>query len=453
MKMQINIVAITMLAMIILVGCGDNGLQEEQDVNSVVDTISQLEKEFNNSNSRDQRIILYNGLKDLKDGYINDGENELATFDNVLSSMGDWFFDSYVEMISSVEVQSNEYQNKKNELVDLMVNEINNAHTGFLSAIRTFNNECEDEECEHEHGFIMVSTVASQHYYEFVYNRMDYTENEFFNDLDSSIEGYIIEFEKVKELITNEGIITDSTRVMELFERISENVNELMLMMDDVIDVDNSYENTLDNKFNWFIEHYEDLLAYAKDRERIAHEVAFEIVTQAGPGGVTFDPEFESLRDISAVNRQIYSLITLKQLLEVDGVVSTSDIEKFNMIIDEHIEEYSKELERLEAEKTARERQQQSIRRSSGGGSNRSSGDGSGGGSSGNESGSGGDFVIRFIPWDELDMRMNVTCFLCGLQMEVRWWSGNPTPPDDMCDPCVGYYLKQGINPRTLPRP
>jgi hypothetical protein len=337
-------------------------------MNAVVDAVAERNGLYFNNENRNFKITLYTELNEFKSNFVNNNpviheiireqyrDNVISHFDLLLISMQNWFYNNYVETISSIHLKSDDNLAELELFVDENLSIVDDFHHRFLAFVNKIDIENEQEN--------RVALEISRLYFEVVNSKNQFERNEFIEERIENAETYSIELSVLKTLIANE-ILKDVNQIQELENKINIVFDELILIIenDDKNHIIIEYEKLIENILNWFLEFYQQVINEITERE-LANE-----------------------DDKETIGKQIEDLENVKLFMTEDKVVGVVEMDRFNETIDEFIEEYNVKLEeiaereRLEEERLAREAAERARRQR---------------GSSGGGGSSGGQWVPRF---------------------------------------------------------
>jgi hypothetical protein len=364
---SVIVVTCAAIAITLYVIDSNNQLREEQLISNVLESIAEHDRLFNNTDDREYKVVLFNGLTDFSYAFVDgdvppyhvkvrelNHEIVIADFNKSLSSMEDWFYNYYLSAIGIVETKAVYNLVSRNDFLEDVLADIDSAHIGFLAAVESVVADSDTEPTR-------ISLIASQQYNDFLVSMAQFDSDSFISDRVSDAETLITDLENIKLQITLDGVITDMVRLQEFENRINSLIDELYLQLDDndTVSTSNQFITVSEFMLSWLMSHYGDIFNEISKREKA------------------------NQNDSDTVNQQIADLAELKTLLVEDGAIGFT----LNAQIDELIVELNADLEaineRLEAERRARETAERTRRQQSGGGS-------TGGGSTGGGASDGG---------------------------------------------------------------
>lgn len=316
--------------------------QEQQYIDNVLFAINEWNTAFENSENQAYRIVLFNGLHELKNEFQNaevyhettrEDQNNyvLTSFDDTLLSMENRFFEHYLSEITEVGFLTMENQIDAENFINQTLSDIDELQNEFLNVTSTSDNE-----------ELNISHYASSTYKDFVLYEAQFQNSTFINDtILSEVERLSAETEVIVDRIISDGIIgyeksqnlQDEVDAIdeELLIQLSADYNETVL---------NEFSKVHDIMLNWFDSYYEEVINEITNREKA------------------------NQNDLETVRQQIVDLESVKTMIEEDNVieVSTFNIDDSINVLNADIQEIEDRLEaeRIAAEAAARARQQRS---------------------------------------------------------------------------------------------
>ncbi|MDR2600683.1 MAG: hypothetical protein LBC73_10480 [Oscillospiraceae bacterium] len=317
-----------------------NQQQLENDLlDSILAQIDEFERQFNNANEREQKLLPYANLSSL----YNDFENNVFPvhheqtrnqrqasivnrFNEVFRLKENWFYSHYMEFITDVEQQTADIITNWEDYYNKIASDISEINHQFQDII---SNDDDDEE---------LTLAILEIYNNLITTMKSFLENGFTDDKITDVDSIIENIKNIDGLITQDGIIIDQ-RLQELSNKSLAIIDNLRLQLqnDDRNNVINQFETLIADIYSWLLNYYLELL----------NEIA----------------NIELLNERETLENKIADLENIKITVENIGILDENDIQEFFDRVDELLEGYNNELEEII------ERERLANRQSQGGGS------------------------------------------------------------------------------------
>ncbi|MCL2628381.1 MAG: hypothetical protein FWD44_06785 [Oscillospiraceae bacterium] len=342
---------------------------QEQYISEVLQYIDNKYSSFNTADNKAGKIVLFNELSayqaEFESGSFVSFEIS-SKFDNVLGSMTDSFYDTYMSMIDDVSVLAASNLSERQQYIINILADTYDLYERFNEV--EMHDIIDGEVCDCEYFGLAGKALL---YHELIDVHIWFVDDTFINECIIVTSSYIEELNGIKSIIDTDGVITDTTKLQVLYGKIDGLIEAYSeeLLGSDFDDTLLSIGSTLENKKLWFFNYYTSVVDEIEKRE-LENDDDLDTLT-----GKILDLE-ELLRQIEEDN---VLDVNFDEEADTDGDADEeADLNEDELLV-KRIKDLSKEYIEAYNEIAARVRPQGGSGGSGGG----SSGGWSGGGSSG----------------------------------------------------------------------